>query len=37
MSTVLHILANHQNVVGWWLVLKYMQTPPTHYFLESSG
>ena len=32
----LHILAAHQNVVGWQLVLNYMQTLPTHYFLESS-
>ena len=32
----LHILADHHNVVGWWLVLKYMWTPPTHYYLESS-
>ena len=33
----LHILADSQNVVGWWLVLNSMQTPPTHYSLESSG
>ena len=33
----LHIQADHQNVVGWWLELHYMQTPPTHYYLESSG
>ena len=32
----LHILADRQNVVGWWLVLNYMQ-PPNHYYLESSG
>ena len=31
-----HILADNQNVVGWQLVLNYMQTPPTHYYLESS-
>ena len=37
MSMVLHILVGHQNVVGWWLVLIYMQTPPTHYYLESRG
>ena len=37
VSTTLHILANRQNVVGWRLVLNYMQTPPTHYYLESSG
>jgi hypothetical protein len=37
MSTALHILVDHQNVVEWWLVLYYMQTPPTHYYLELSG
>ena len=37
MSTDLHVLAGHQIVLGWWLVLNYMQTPPTHYYLESSG
>ena len=26
-----------QIVVGWWLVLNYMRTPPTHYFVEPSG
>ena len=36
MSMTLHILANHRNVVGWRLVLKYMRIPPTHYYLESS-
>jgi hypothetical protein len=34
---VLHILADYHNVVGWQLVLNYMQTPPTHYYLDSSG
>lgn len=33
----LYILADGHNVVGWWLVLKYMRTPLTHYYLESSG
>ena len=33
----LHILAYHHNVVGRQLVLNYMQTPPTQYFLEFSG
>jgi hypothetical protein len=33
----LHILADYHNVIGLWLVLSYMQTPLTHYFLESSG
>ena len=37
MSTSLHIVADCQHVVGWWLALKYVQTPPTDYFLESSG
>ena len=36
MSTTHHILADHHNVVGWWLVLNYMRTPLTHYYLESS-
>ena len=31
-----HILTAHQNVVEWWLVLNYMRTPLTYYFLESS-
>ena len=35
ISVPLHILAAHQNVVGWWFILNYMLTPPTHYFLES--
>ena len=30
-------LTDRQNVVGWWLVLNYKQTPPIHYYLESSG
>ena len=29
----LHILVGHKNVVGRWLVLIYMRTPPTHYHL----
>ena len=37
MSLALHILVGHQNVVGWWLVLIYTRTPPTHYELKSSG
>ena len=32
----LYILVECQNIVVWRLVLKYMQSPPTH-FLESSG
>ena len=24
-------------MVGWRLALEYMRTPPTHFFLESSG
>ena len=34
---VLHILADYHNVVGRRLVLNYMQIPPTHYYLDSSG
>jgi hypothetical protein len=26
-----------QNLVGWWFVLDYMRTPPTHYYLKSNG
>ena len=37
MSTTLHILADCQNVVGLCLALQYMRTPPTQYFIESSG
>jgi hypothetical protein len=37
MSTTLHILVDHKNMVGWQLVLKYMRTPPTHYILEFRG
>jgi hypothetical protein len=37
VSMALHILADRWNVVGWQLVLNYMQTPPTHYYLECSG
>jgi hypothetical protein len=33
----LHILTDRHNVVGWWLVLNYMRTPPTHYCLEYIG
>ena len=32
----LHILADGSNLVGWRLMLDYMQTPMTQYFLESS-
>ena len=35
--TTLQILVGHQSVVGWQLVLLYMRTPPTYYYLESSG
>ena len=37
MCTALHILADCQNVIGWRLALNYMYTPPTYYYLESSG
>ena len=37
MSIALHILAYYQSVVGWQLVLNYMWTPQTHFYLESSG
>ena len=37
VSTALHVLAACLNVVGWWVVFNYMQTPLTLYFLESSG
>ena len=30
-------LQTTKNVVGCWLVPNYMQTPPTHYSLESSA
>ena len=33
----LHIRVDCHNVIGWRLGLKSMRTPPTHYFLESSG
>ena len=36
VSTALHILVDYDNVVGWRLVLNYMQTTPTNYYLESS-
>ena len=29
-----HILAVHHVMMGWWLMLNYMGTPPTHYILE---
>ena len=32
----LHILTYRHHVVGWQLMLNYMQTPLTHYSLESS-
>ena len=35
MSTALYILVGHHNVFGWLLLLIYMKTPPTHYYLES--
>ena len=28
---------DHQIVVGWWLVLNYMETSPTPYYQEFSG
>ena len=37
MSITLHILVGRQNVVGWQLEFIYVRTPPTHYYLESSG
>ena len=37
MFMTLHILADHENVVGWQLVPNYIRTPSTHYYLESSG
>ena len=37
MSTILHILANRLNKVGWQLLLNYMGTPLTPYSLECSG
>jgi hypothetical protein len=37
MSTTIHILADCQNVVGGWLLLNYMSTPLTHYYLETIG
>ena len=36
VSKVLHDLVGDHNVVGWQVVLAYMSTPPTHYYLESS-
>jgi hypothetical protein len=33
----LRILVDHHNVVRWLVVLNYMQSPPTHYYLVSSG
>ena len=32
----LHILVGNYNVVGWWLQLIYISTPPTHHYVESS-
>ena len=37
MSTALYSLVDCENVVGWQLVLNFMRTPPTNYYLESSG
>ena len=37
MSTALHILVGHQNVVGWRLVLIYIRTLATHCYVESNG
>ena len=37
VSMAFHILASHKNVVGWQLMLNFMQTPPTHYYLDSNG
>jgi hypothetical protein len=31
MSTALHILVGHQNVVGWHLMFICMRTPPIRY------
>ena len=36
VSTALHILAYHQNVVNWRVLLNYMRTPLIQYYLESS-
>ena len=36
-ATALHILVGPHNVVSWLPLLIYMRTPPTHYYLESSG
>ena len=36
MSTTLHILVDHQNVISWQVVLNYMQRHPIQYYLESS-
>jgi hypothetical protein len=32
----LHILEDLQNVVGWWIVVNYMQTSPTRYYLDTT-
>ena len=37
VAITLHILVDHHNVVGCRRVLNYMQTPPTHYFLDLVG
>ena len=36
VSTALHILGYHQNVVNWRVLLNYMRTPLIQYYLESS-
>ena len=37
MSTTLHILADRRHVIGCQLMVDYMQTTPTHYFLKFDG
>jgi hypothetical protein len=37
VSMAPHNLVGHQNVVNLRFVLIYRGTPPTHYYLESSG
>ena len=34
---ILYIVADRRNGVVWQLVLNYMWTPPTLYYLESNG
>ena len=36
LSPTLLILEDHQEVVGWLLVLTYVWTPLTHYYVESN-